>query len=121
MSEPLVRLVVVVAVLAIAAAVALVQRRGAGWRRASFRFADVGPGLVLFASATCASCDRAVRVLDDLERPSRVIRYETEPELFERLGIRRVPAVAWIGADGNGWISYGIPRLARIRGWLADP
>jgi hypothetical protein len=120
-SEPLVRLVVVVAVLGLAAAVALLQRRGAGWRRVSRRFPDVGPGLVLFASATCASCDRAIEVLDGLERPPRVVRYEMEQEMFERLGIRRVPAVAWVGADGNGWISYGIPRLARIRGWLADP
>ncbi len=121
MSDPLVRLAIVLGVFAAAGLAAAVQRRGAGWRRTRRRFEGVDPGLVLFSSDTCGSCDRAAEVLAGLEQPHRVIRYETQPQVFDRLDIRRVPSVAWIGSGGNGWISSGVPRAFRLRRWLADP
>jgi hypothetical protein len=114
-------LVVIGVLLAAAAGVAFAQRRGVAHRRRPWSLPGVEPGVALFVSTGCTSCTRATAALQRAGVTHRVIEYESQPDLFHRLEITRVPAVAKVEEDGKGWISFGVPSPARLARWITDP
>lgn len=114
--EALLRLVVVAAITAIALFGAFFLRRGSSVRRYRVRFDDLGPGLYLFTSITCATC---ARVRERVAHRGDVIEVTFEGDGFPDT-IRRVPALALVDERGEGWIAYGAISERRIGRWIAD-
>lgn len=114
--EALVRLAVVVAIAATSLIVALVLRRGRSVRRYRVSFDDLGPGLYLFTSNTCGTC---ARMRERLVERSDVIEVSYEEDGFPAT-VRRVPALAEIDEQGDGWIAYGAVSDRRLRRWLGN-
>lgn len=113
--DELIRVVVVLGVGVIAVLWAAVARRGFAVRRHPIFLPDLGSGLFLFTSSTCASCARMAERL--VEFPA-VTEISHERASFPS-GITRVPAVAFVDEDGRGWIAYGLVSDARLRRWIA--
>lgn len=114
--DAILRLVVVAAITAVALVGAVFLRRGSSVRRYRVRFEDLGPGLYLFTSATCATCARM--------RARLAHRSDVREVTFEGGGfpdtIRRVPALAFIDERGDGWVAYGAVSERRIGRWMDD-
>lgn len=121
MSEALAPVVIVGAVAVVALVVALVSRSGFVLVRHARDFHGLEPGLVLFSSRGCQTCDRTRSVVLEVDAAAREIVYEEEPELFHRYTIRRVPTVASVERDGRGWSAEGVMSVARLRRWVGNP
>ena len=121
MTDTGIRLMIIVAVFAVAALVAFGQRRARAVRRVRRTFPDLEQGLVLFVSGGCSTCQAARAVLDEVGAAHREIAYDDDPAVFARLSIGRVPALAEVDSSGAGWIAYGIPSVRAVRRWLANP
>lgn len=119
MADGLIRLAVVVIVAAAAILIGLLWRRGTAWVRRHKSFAGLTDGVYLFTSAPCESCTPAREALVASGVPFREVSYESEPELFDVLGVEKVPALVRV-SGGQGWIAFGRPRRAAIRRWLGD-
>jgi hypothetical protein len=118
MTDTTIRVLLVAAVGLVAVAAALVARRGSTVVRRRVQLQGLGPGLVLFTSQSCASCDEARRRLGG--RPFEEIVFETAgPEFPPTVG--RVPALAWLDEAGAGWIAYGSVSASRLTRWLEGP
>lgn len=117
------RLLVVLTVIAVAVILAAIQNRGVAVTRRRRAFEGVSPGLAVFASRTCQSCESIEAMVADAagSENRRVYWWDESPEIFERNGIERVPAIARVGEDGSGWIAVGVPSAARLRRWLRGP
>lgn len=114
--QTLLRLAVVVAVALVALLGAFFLRRGSSVRRYPISFDDLGPGLYLFTSITCPTCTR-MRVR--LDGRSDVIEVAYEGDSFPNT-VRRVPALARVDEEGEGWIAYGVVSGRRLRRWIGD-
>lgn len=118
MTEPAVRLLVVVLVLVAAWLVAQAWRRGA--RQGTIRPGPFGPGpaVLVFTSASCGDC---VPVLQMVAAAAgtlvREVRFEDQPDLFDEAGVGAVPLTVVVAADGRVIEQFaGMPprkRLAR--------
>lgn len=118
-SDFLMRLIVVVGIASVAAAAALVSRRGRVWRRRRFDPAGLGPGLHLFSSEECHSCDRARSTLRRVGVSFSEHTYEADAELLAANGIDRVPTLAWVGTGGRSdWVAEGVPSDRAIVRWV---
>lgn len=117
MADGLTRLAVVLVVAAAAVIGGLIWRRGRAWVRRRRPFPGFADGVYLFTSATCASCSPARALLDATGVGYREIAFESEPALFEEIGVEKVPAVARVSA-GQGWIAFGLPAGRAIGRWL---
>ncbi len=133
-----VRLVIVLALVAVAACVAaLASRREGGGapvvtrsslpthvRRTDFARPDAAWLVVLFSSATCASCARARQVVVPLESSEVAvteIEFSDERDLHERYSIDAVPSVIVCDADGAVRAGFlGPPTAADLWATLAD-
>lgn len=117
------RLLVVLAVIGLAVLLGVIQNRGVAMARHRRSFVGLSPGLVVFASRSCASCDTVEAMVAEAagSKEHRVVWWEESPEVFEHNEIDRVPAVALVGEDGKGWIAVGVPPPARLRRWLGGP
>lgn len=121
----------VVAALAIAAV--LVRRRGVDaptqprWSvptqldRADFNGADRPWLVVVFTSASCASCERATAqaaVVESAEVAYAEVRYQERRDLHDRYAIEAVPCTLVAGPDGTVRASFiGVPTATDL--WAA--
>lgn len=121
MDEIWLRLLVVGAVAGAALTWARLGRSTTARRRRSSTFPGLGPGVVVFTSRSCSTCDRARSVLDRMQVPYREIEFESQPEIFTRLRVSRVPTVGEVRTDGSGWVAAGVPTERRLRRWLRGP
>lgn len=120
MNDPVVRAIVVLAILSVVSMVAAAVRRGVVMRR---RRVDLPyTGVVLFASDGCESC---AQVRENLEAAGvgavTMIDWDASPQRFLEAGIDRIPTLARLDEDGTGWAVAGVPSVARLRRWLRDP
>lgn len=115
MDEPLARLAVVAAVASLALLGAWIWRRRPRSRRVTLR--GLGPGVVLFTSSTCSTCDEVRELVRRWSGPDghREIGWESDPEAFERYAIARVPSVAVLDDRGEGHLWEGTPPRRPIR------
>jgi len=115
-----VRVVVVVAFLVVSSAVAFVARRGIAFVRHPVQGSGLEPGVTLFTSITCDSCDRARASLEALDVAFEDVAYERDPGEFERLGVTGVPTILIVAQSGKGWVVRGHPPRARLRRWVSE-
>jgi hypothetical protein len=122
MSDVTVRLWIVGAVVVGVLAVAAFARRGASLRRRA-PLPGLAPGLHLFVSDTCPTCERLVQVVSSVAGDGgyRRVSWESEPEIFRKMGIERVPLTVLARPGGGGWSAAGVPSERRLRRWLGDP
>lgn len=120
MTEPVLRLVVVGAVVVMVLIGAAIARRGVVLRRHPPP-AGLEPGVYVFVSDVCSTCQRVEDSVASAVPTGgyRRVSWESEPELFRRLGIERVPVTVQVRADGGGWAASGVPSTRRLRRWLA--
>jgi hypothetical protein len=101
-----------------AAAVLLaIWQSGRAKRGAPTRVArpDLGPGVHFFSSETCATCIDARKILQSLygDRFAE-IRFEDDPVEFGAFGVRSVPTVFVLDADGSGIRIEGVPSRRQL-------
>lgn len=72
---------------------------------------DLDPGIYLFTSATCDTCEKARRRLERRLGQAGFVEYtwESHPETFAALGIDRVPSSLVVEAGGRGVLWRGQP------------
>lgn len=115
MNEFTIRLLVLVALVALVAVAVWRQRRVAVTRPTPVARPDLGAGIHLFASSACRSCLDARKVLTQAYGDRFVeISYEDDPTRFGRLGISSVPTVMVLDGDGNGLRWEGVPRASDL-------
>lgn len=103
------RFVVILFLVIAVAAVAWMARRARTAR--SYPLVDTGlaPGVYLFTSDDCASCEEAARLLTDRDISFSRVSWQANPDLFDRLRIDAVPSVGQVGEDGSGRWWLGVP------------
>lgn len=122
MTDPLVRLAIVVGVALVVLAAAWALRRGVAVRRKSVHMVLPVGGLILFSSGSCATCERARAALVEAGvNDVTHVDWETSPEIFMSAGVDRVPTLVWLDFGGSGWMVRGVPSPGRIRKWLGGP
>jgi hypothetical protein len=72
---------------------------------------ELDPGIYLFTSATCGTCDAARRQLELRFGRANLVEYEWEqsPEVFAALSIDKVPCTLIVDEDGDGVLWRGQP------------
>jgi hypothetical protein len=72
---------------------------------------DFDPGVYLFTSATCATCDEARIQLKGRLGELNLVEYvwEQHPETFAALSIDRVPCTLVVDGEGRGVLWRGQP------------
>lgn len=122
MTDPVLRLLVVVVVVGVAAGVAAAHRRGAAWRRRPAELPGLPGGVYLFTSTACASCPAARESLTAALGPSGFVEiaFEDRPDVFARCGIARVPALAVVEEGGRSWRADGVVPARRVRRWVLE-
>jgi hypothetical protein len=115
MSEPGIRLVVIVAIVGVvlmAAALAGRTRRALPQRT---KRDDLPPGVHLFTSTTCATCTEARTVIASVYGDSfSETRHEDDPQSFGHHRITRVPTAIVVLADRNALVFEGVPRKRHL-------
>lgn len=111
MSDLSLRLVVVGGLIAVVFLVVLYLRRRD--LAESIRMGNVGfdPGIYLFTSATCATCEKARQQLERRLGQAGFVEYtwEQHSETFATLGIDRVPCTLVVDEGGRGVLWRGQP------------
>ncbi len=119
MSEPAIRLLVAVGVIASALVFAAVLNR---YRRPVHPTVSVGevgdrPGVVLFTSTDCSNCKRTIERLKQLGMPYREVTYELESTRFDSWGVVAVPLTVFVDGDGHvGDVLTGVPSRRKLAG-----
>jgi hypothetical protein len=112
MSDIEVRLVAVIGAVAIGFAVSLVLR-GRPARRAPTKLNQtrLGAGVYLFTSASCPDCGAVRDVLSERFGPTGFIElsWESDPQVFDELGIDAVPATLIVTANDGSTLYPGAP------------
>ena len=111
MSDPLVRLGLVLGVLMASFAVAALVRRRARLEPGSVHPTNLAPGVYLFSSHDCVDCPKARRELQEaLAGGSFVeIGWEESPSTFRALGVDVVPTTVIVDHDGSAILNPGVP------------
>ncbi|MDP8959501.1 MAG: hypothetical protein M3N51_09970 [Actinomycetota bacterium] len=120
MSEAIVRLAVVGAVVMVALLVGWALRsRRAGVGQGRVRVDGLGPwpAVLVFTRETCATCRPVLELLEEMPGrwPVRELRYDEEPALFDGAGVAVVPLVVVVGPDGQVLDQLaGLPSRPRL-------
>jgi glutaredoxin len=118
-SEPAIRLLVAVGVIASALVLAAVLNR---YRRPVHPTVSVGevgdrPGVVLFTSTDCSNCKRTIERLKQLGVPYREVTYELESQRFDSWGVVAVPLTVFVDGDGHVEdVFTGVPSRRKLVG-----
>ena len=119
MSEPVLRAILVGAVVVAAAAVVLwaryLERRRSV--RARLDLSGLTGSVILFSDAGCRTCDQARKALQRAEVAFEEIRYDAHPEVARRVGVTAVPLVVVRDDEGAevGRIAGRVRRRALRR------
>ena len=116
MAEIAGRVLLVVAVLAIAALVAYVARRRPHHPPVDISGLNLDPGLVVFTSTDCRRCKVVLASAKATGAPLREITYELEAHLQEQVGVTGVPLTIVVGRDGTAAAQFaGLVGQSRLR------
>ncbi len=118
MTDPLARLVVASAVIALAGLVALLFNRFRSQGHPSVTVGEVGdrPGVVLFTSGDCSTCKRAIDRVEAEDIAFREVTYELESHRFETWGVLAVPLTVILDRRGAVVaVLPGVPKIKRLR------
>lgn len=109
MDETWARVGFLLAVLAIAGVIVLLQRQRLRPGERALDAPDLVPGLYLFSSSTCSTCERArTRLREALGHSGfEEFSWETDSEVFIDLGIDSVPAVLVVDHGGRARLYPG--------------
>lgn len=109
MNEIWVRVAVVVGVLAVAGSIVAIQRRRRRSPERDIAAPRLEPGLYLFSSTACSTCDAARQELVAAVGVAGFSEYvwEEDPGAFSELGIDAVPSVLVMGEGGQGRLYPG--------------
>lgn len=121
MSDPVVRLGIVLVIVVLAATAAWIARRLRRPPHPAVRVGEAGerPGVVLFTSTTCPTCKEAIALLERLGVGFREITNDLEPQRFASWGVTAVPLTVVVDADGDVVDTFsGIPRTRALRASL---
>jgi hypothetical protein len=114
MNEVWARLLLVAGLLAIAGAIALIQRKRPASASRTVPARGLAAGAYFFSSTTCSSCDRARDKLNSRFGEDGYIEFswERDPEAFDTHRIGQVPALLIISEGGRGRLHLGQPDKA---------
>ncbi len=109
MSDLTVRLLLVVAVVAVAGIVVAFLRTSTTPPERHFDQRVLGPGVYLLASDTCATCAATRDALSDALGADGFteLAWESDPEVFSTLGIQEVPATLVVTSDRASFLHPG--------------
>lgn len=109
MDEVWLRVVLVAGAFLAAGGIAMARRHSRRPVR-SIRSLHLDPGVYLFTSEGCATCDEARAKLRDSSRSDFVeVVWEQEPDRFEALTVDAVPSVLVVDEGGHGRLYPGRP------------
>lgn len=116
MTEPVLRLLVLVSVAAVVAAFWWRARPDRAKPVATQR-PDLAPGAYFFSSETCGSCGPARKVvMSSLGDRVHEIRFEDHPGGFGAHQITSVPTLLIVHEGGGALLFEGVPRRRHLRG-----
>ena len=113
MSDQILRIVVVLAVVSVAVLAAYIARKLAKPVHPDISVGEVGdrPGVVLFTSTDCSNCKDAIATLEGESIPFREVTYDLEPHRFETWDVLAVPMTVVLDRDGKVVEAIsGVPR-----------
>lgn len=110
MSEPWLRLLLVLGTAALVALLAWLGSRRQLARPQMVMRSDLSPGVHFFSSETCHPCIRARRLLQRMVPSHSEIRFEDDPSGFAKFSIAKVPTVIVVGEEGQATVFEGIPK-----------
>ena len=118
MSDTLLRVLVVVIIVGVAAGVAYAISRYRRPPHPTVQVGDVGdrPGVVLFTSTTCPTCKETVALLEDMRVSFREVTHDLESKRFETWGVVAVPVTVVIDERSQVVDTFsGVPRRRVLR------
>lgn len=113
MSDQILRVIVVLAVVSVAVLAAFIARKLAKPVHPEVTVGEVGdrPGVVLFTSTDCSNCKEAIATLEGASIPFREVTYDLEPHRFEIWDVLAVPLTVVVDGDGKVVDAFsGVPR-----------
>ncbi|MGA7270521.1 MAG: hypothetical protein WB239_05550 [Acidimicrobiia bacterium] len=111
------RLGLVIVIVVAVALLTLAVRRRPLRRSRRIDAGDLAPGLYLFTSGGCDSCERARRQLRKRRLAFTEFYWEEKPEQFKELSIDAVPSLVLVQQGGKGrWWRGGVPRNVEMPG-----
>lgn len=120
MADPVLRIALIAAVIAIAVTVGLLSRRRPYHAPIDVTGAGFGPGLVVFTASQCERCGAVLAAAKASGAPLREVTYEIEAALQERLGVTGVPLTLVIDRAGKVSAQFaGLVTERRLRRALA--
>ncbi len=115
MSEPSVRILVIVLMVGVIVMAAAVSARTRRARPINTTREDLPPGVHLFTSATCATCAEARKVIASVYGDAFTeTRHEDDPQSFGHHGITRVPTAILVSPDNRAVVFEGVPRRRHL-------
>lgn len=117
MGDVWLRLAVVGGALLVSGSIVLLRRMRTRRIEVEYDSVPLGPGVYLFSSSTCSTCDRARDKLGSRLGGDAYREYvwEDHAELFSDLAIDVVPAVLVVGESGAARLYHGQPDRALAR------
>ena len=118
MNDVVVRLLIVVAIVAVAAGVAYLIGRFRTPPHPSVTVGEVGdrPGVIMFTSTTCPTCKDAIAQLEAAGVPFREVTNDLEAQRFETWGIVAVPVTVVVDSKGSVVATFsGVPASRSLR------
>lgn len=118
MSDVVVRLLVVVAIVPVAVGIAYLIGRFRTPPHPSVTVGNVGdrPGVIMFTSTTCSTCKDAIARLETVGVPFREVTNDLEAQRFESWGIVAVPVTVVVDANGSVVATFsGVPSARSLR------
>jgi hypothetical protein len=114
MSELWARVLLVAGILAVTAAIALLQHRRKGSSVRNVPARGLAAGVYFFSSAACSTCETARNKLDHRLGDDGYIEFswEQHPEAFTEHHVDQVPAVLVVGDGGGARLHLGQPEEA---------
>ncbi|MEN8041226.1 MAG: hypothetical protein ABFR95_06945 [Actinomycetota bacterium] len=117
MSDPVVRAVIVLVLMAVAILLGLAARKVQKPVHPAITVGDVGsrPGVVLFTSTDCSNCRDAIAALEAQSIDFREVTYELEPQRFESWAVLAVPLTVVVDVAGTAVGTFsGVPHQREL-------
>jgi hypothetical protein len=117
MDEPILRFLIVLLAASLVTLAGWLARRPRRVGSEPLAHTALEPGVYLFTSGTCSSCEPARAVVAAKYHTYQEIRWEEGTVEFSRHGIGRVPTLIVVHRDGTGLRWEGVPRAAELPAW----